>query len=88
MGLLSGSFLLRNALQELRTYYYHRQHLIEQAALYIHKMQKSLRLMNIRLDIAIRDVAGKPGLNIIEAILAGNWNPEYLASLIDIRVKN
>lgn len=44
--------------------------------------------MNIRLDIAIRDVAGKPGLNIIEAILAGNWNPEYLASLIDIRVKN
>jgi transposase len=87
LGLLSGSFLLSNALQELRTYYYHRQHLIEQAALYVHKMQKSLRLMNIRLDIAIRDVAGKSGLNIIEAILAGNRNPKYLASLVDIRVK-
>lgn len=87
LGLLSGSFLLSNALQELRTYYHHRQHLIEQTALYVHKMQKSLRLMNIRLDIAIRDVAGKSGLNIIEAILAGNRDPEYLASLVDIRVK-
>lgn len=87
LGLLSGSFLLSNILQELRTYYYHRQHLIEQAALYVHKMQKSLRLMNIRLDIAIRDVAGKSGLNIIEAILDGNRDAEYLASLVDIRVK-
>ncbi len=87
LGLLSGSFLLSNALQELRTYYYHRQHLIEHAALYVHKMQKSLRLMNIRLNIAIRDVAGKSGLNIIEAILAGNRNPEHFASLVDVRVK-
>jgi hypothetical protein len=34
-------------------------------------MQKSLRLMNLRLDIAIRDIVGKSGLAIIEAILAG-----------------
>jgi len=43
--------------------------------------------MNIRLDIAIRDVAGKSGRSIIEAILAGNRDPNSLASLIDIRVK-
>lgn len=87
LGLLSGSFLLSNTLQELRTYYYHRQHLIDQAAMYVHKMQKSLRLMNIRLDIVIRDVVGKSGLNIVEAILAGDRDPVYLASLVDIRVK-
>jgi transposase len=87
LGLLSGSFLLSNVLQELRTYYYHRQHLIEQASLYVNKMQKSLRLMNIRLDIVIRDIAGKSGLNIVEAILAGKRDPAYLASLVDIRVK-
>lgn len=87
LGLLSGSFLLSHVLQELRTYYYHRQHLIEQVASYVHKMQKSLRLMNIRLDIAIRDVVGKSGLRIVEAILAGNRDPYYLASLVDIRVK-
>lgn len=87
LGLLSGSFLLNDTLQELRTYYYHRQHLIEQISKYTHKMQKSLRLMNIRLDVAIRDITGKSGLAIIEAILSGSRDPQYLASLVDIRMK-
>ncbi|MCE6989815.1 IS110 family transposase [Dyadobacter sp. CY323] len=87
LGLLSGSFLLSDALQELRTYYYHRQHLIEQISKYTHKMQKSLRLMNIRLDVAIRDITGKSGLAIIDAILSGSRDPQYLASLADIRMK-
>lgn len=87
LGLLSGSFLLSDTLQELRTYYYHRQHLIEQSATYTRKMQKALRLMNIRLDVAIRDITGKSGLAIIEAILSGNRDPHELASLVDVRVK-
>jgi len=87
LGLLSGSFLLSNAIQELRTYYHHRLHLIEQSSMYVQKMQKSLRLMNIRLDIVIRDVVGKSGLNIVEAILAGNRDPKHLSTLVDIRVK-
>ena len=87
LGLLSGSFLLSDTLQELRTYYYHRQHLIEQLATYTHKMQKALRLMNIRLDVAIRDITGKSGLAIIEAILSGNRDPHELAALVDIRMK-
>lgn len=87
LGLLSGSFLLSNSIQELRTYYYHRQHLIEQASMYVNKMQKSLRLMNIRLDVVIRDIVGKSGLNIVEAILEGNRDPNYLATLVDTRVK-
>jgi hypothetical protein len=87
LGLLSGSFLLSNALQELRTYYYHRQHLIEQLATYTHKMQKALRLMNLRLDVAIRDITSKSGLAIIEAILGGQRDPHELASLVDIRMK-
>jgi transposase len=87
LGLLSGSFLLSNAIQELRTYNHRRLHLIEQSSMDVHKMQKSLRLMNIRLDIAIRDVVSKSGLNIIEAILAGNRDTKHLSTLVDIRVK-
>ena len=34
LGLLSGSFLLNDVIGALRYYYYHRQHLIEQLALY------------------------------------------------------
>lgn len=75
MGLLSGSYLPNDIVQELRTYFNHRQHLIEQIARYTLKMQKSLRLMNVRLDIALRDITGKSGMNIIEAILAGKYAP-------------
>ena len=50
-------------------------------------MEKSLRLMNIRLDIVLRDVTGKSGFNIIEAMLAGDRDPVNLAGLADIRVK-
>lgn len=87
LGLLSGSFLPNDIMQELRGYYNHRQHLIEQIARYTLKMQKSLRLMNVRLDVALRDVAGKSGLTIIEAILAGKRDPAYLATLVDVRTK-
>jgi hypothetical protein len=75
LGLLSSSFLLSDYLQTLRSYYGHREHLIEQTAMYINKMQKALRLMNIRIDVAIRDLAGKSGRAILDAILAGHRTP-------------
>ncbi len=87
LGLLSGSFLPSDIMQELRSYYNHRHHLIEQITRYTLKMQKSLRLMNVRLDVALRDVTGKSGLTIIEAILAGKRDPAYLATLVDVRTK-
>lgn len=87
LGLLSSSFLLSDYLQTLRTYYAHREHLVEQTAMYINKMQKALRLMNIRLDVAIRDLTGKSGRAILDAILAGHRDPDYLASLAHFRVK-
>ncbi|GEM_PF-2934543 len=72
LGLLAASFLPNDIMQELRTYYGHRHHLIEQIARYSLKMQKSLRLVNVRLDVALRDITGKSGMTIIEAILEGN----------------
>jgi transposase len=87
LGLLPASFLLSDYLQTLRTYYDHRQYLVRQTTKYINKMQKAMRLMNIRLDVVINDITGKSGRAIIEAILAGNQNPHYLASLADGRVK-
>ncbi len=74
-------------LQELRTYYFHRQHLIEQKVSYGNKIEKSLRLMNVRLDVVLRDVTGKSGLSIIQAILNGERDVRQLAALADIRVK-
>ena len=88
LGLLSASFLLSDYLQAMRTYYAHREHLIEQTSKYINKMQKALRLMNIRLDVVINDITGQSGRAILDAIVAGHRDPEYLASLTNHRLKN
>jgi transposase len=87
LGLLSASFLPASELQKLRTYYNHRQHLVGQISRYINKMQKSMRLMNIRLDTVLNDVMGKSGRAIIEAILAGERDTRKLSMLANYRVK-
>jgi transposase len=81
LGLLSGSFLPDEATEQLRTYCRHRSNLLEQAADTTRKMQKYLRLLNLRLDVVVKDVTGLTGLSIIDAICKGEINPEKLASL-------
>jgi transposase len=39
-------------------------------------MQKALELMNIKVHTVISDIDGKTGIAIIEAILAGERDPE------------
>jgi transposase len=71
LGLLSGSFLPDEATEQLRTYCRHRANLLEQAADTSRKMQKYLRLLNLRLDVVVKDVTGLTGLSIIDAICKG-----------------
>ena len=80
LGLLSGSFLPDEATEQLRTYCRHRANLLEQAADTSRKMQKYLRLLNLRLDVVVKDVTGLTGLAIIDAVCKGEMNPEKLAS--------
>lgn len=87
IGLLSAGFILGDYLQTLRTYFNHREYLVDQTSRYMNKMQKSLRLMNIRPDVAISDITGKTGRAIIDAILKGNRDLQYLASLADRHIK-
>lgn len=87
LGLLRGCFLPGSEISRLRTVYRHRQSLIEQSSKMSNKMQKNLRLLNIRLDVVLSDITGKSGMNIIEAILQGETDSRVLAGLADGRVK-
>ena len=87
MGMLEGSFIPDLFTEKVHQYYRHRQTLVENAASYINKMQKALRLINIRLDSVLRDVMGRSGKDIIEAILNGERNAKVLASLAQPTVK-
>lgn len=81
LGLLSSSFLPEGQTEQLRTYCRHRSNLLHSAASTSKKMQKYLRLLNLRLDVVVNDVCGLTGLLIIRAICDGESNPEKLASL-------
>lgn len=81
LGLLSSSFLPDGDTEVLRTFTRHRHNLIKQAASATKKMQKYLRLMNIRLDVVVKDVVGLTGLKIIRAIALGETDPKKLAAL-------
>jgi hypothetical protein len=80
LGLLTSSFLPDLATEQLRTYCRHRTSLLETSSMTTQKMQKYLRLLNLRLDIVVKDVCGLTGLQIIEAICKGETNPQVLAS--------
>jgi transposase len=81
IGLLTGSFLPDEATEQLRTYCRHRANLLDNAADTTRKMQKYLRLLNLRLDVVVKDVTGLTGLAIIAAICKGQANAKVLASL-------
>lgn len=87
LGLLRGCFLPSDETSRLRTINRHRESLVEQSSKMINKMQKSMRLMNLRLDVVLSDITGKSGIAIIEAILSGERNGKSLASLADNRVR-
>jgi transposase len=76
IGLLSSSFLPDCQTEQLRTYCRHRANLLDQSADTTRKMQKYLRLLNLRLDIVVNDITGLTGLRIIDAVCKGETNAE------------
>lgn len=86
-GLLQASFQPDSMTRTLRELVRHRKTLVCNAATYLNRMQKALELMNIKLHTLISDIDGKTGKLIIEAILAGERDPEVLADLRDCRIK-
>ena len=81
LGLLSASFLPDSDTDTIRTYSRHRQNLLKQSASCTRRMQKYLRLMNMRLEVVVRDIVGLTGSCIIETFLNGEYKGEELAKL-------
>ncbi|MCJ8498150.1 transposase [Chryseobacterium salipaludis] len=81
LWLLSASFLPDSDTDTVRTYSRHRQNLLKQSASCTRRMQKYLRLMNMRLEVVVRDIFGLTGSCIIEAFLNGEHKGEELAKL-------
>ncbi len=87
LGLLNASFVPSHEIETLRSYTRHRNNLMEQASACSNKMQKTLRLLNVRLELVISDITGVSGLKIIKAIIDGQRDAIALANLAHFSVK-
>ena len=86
-GLLSGSFRPADALCAIRAVVRLRARLIRDGQRAVQHMDKALVQMNVQLGRLLADLAGKSGMAIIRAILAGERDGIKLAALCDRRVR-
>jgi transposase len=81
LGLLRGSFLPDLQTEHLRTLVRHRGNLIDTTSKASKRMAQNMRLMNLRLDVVVKDIVGLTGLRIINAICNGETSGVKLAKL-------
>lgn len=85
-GLLKASYVPDDTIRELRTYSRLRSDHIQMASSHIKHMQKALELMNIKLHNVISKINGVSGMRIINAILNGERDPEFLAEYCEASI--
>ena len=76
VGLLRASFRPAAAIVPLRSFMRQRETLVEEAATRIHRMQKALTEMNLKLHTVLTDLTGLTGLKIVRSILNGERDTE------------
>jgi len=81
VGLLKASFRPDASICALRALSRHRASLVESAAAHIQHMQKALTQMNLQIHHVLSDITGLSGMAIVEAIVAGQRDPDQLACL-------
>jgi transposase len=86
-GLLRGGFVPSEEIRRLQDYMRLRGDHVMGAASQVQRMQKALERMNIKLHDVISDVTGVSGQKVLEAILAGERQPERLLELCDEQIK-
>jgi len=86
-GLLRSSYLPDDHQEVVRTLVRYRRSLIQDRSRFINRMKKSLELMNIKFHTEIRDVLGKTGTALLEAILGGERDPTNLLPLVGKGIK-
>ena len=87
LGLLHAAFRPDADVCAVRSLMRHRNDLVMMASEHIQHMQKALTQMNVQFQHVISDLTGLTGLAILDAIVAGERNPEVLAKLRDPRIK-
>jgi transposase len=86
-GLIRGSFVPPTPIQELRDLTRTRKQLVREITQHTLRIQKILETANLKLTGTLSDILGVSGRAILQALVAGETNPERLAELARGRIK-
>jgi transposase len=86
-GLIRGSFVPPTEIQDLRDLTRYRAELVQDQNKVDNRIQKLLEQCNIKLSSVASDTLGASGRLMLEAIIAGEDNPERLADLAKQRLR-
>ena len=87
VGLIHKSFVPPAPIQELRDLTRTRKQLVREVGRHTQRLQKILEDANIKLAETIRDLLGHSGRAMLQALIAGETDPERLANLTRGRLK-
>src|ERR687895_1719067 len=82
-GLVRASFVPDAPTQALRALLRTRKQLVRERASHVQRLQKTLEDANLKLSSALTDITGTSGRAILEALVAGETEPDRLATLAD-----
>jgi transposase len=86
-GLLKASFVPPQPIRELRDLTRQRTQLIQQRSAVANRIQKVLEDANVKLASVATDVLGASGWDMLEALIAGETDPQKLAELARKRLR-
>jgi transposase len=86
-GLVRGSFVPDQQTQEMRNLLRSRKQFVRERTSHVQRLQKTLEDANIKLDSVISDIVGLSARRMIEALIAGETDPDALAALAHRRIK-
>jgi transposase len=86
-GLVRASFVPDAPTQAMRVLLRTRKQLVREQSSHVQRLQKTLEDANLKLASVLTDIMGLSGRAILEALVAGETDPEKLLALVHRRVK-
>jgi transposase len=86
-GLPRGSFIPPKAISQLRDLTRYRTKIVRERVREVQRLQKLLEDANVKLASLVTDITGVSGRQMIEALIAGERDPDKLADLARTRMR-
>ena len=86
-GLIRSSFVPAMPEQALRDLTRARKQLTREKASHVQRIDKTLQAANIKLGSVLSNIMGQSGRALLEALAAGERDPEHLAGLVRTKIR-